>query len=99
MLAFCSLEHLVLAGIAVTGEVADIGDIHGSLYVIAVIYEKFFQYILHDVCAKISYMREMVNGRSAGIHADGIPLMRGEFFYLLGKGIVKLHRSFSFLQR
>ena len=69
----------------------DIGDVHGALYIIAVVAEKFLEYIRHDICAQIAYMREVIDCGAAGIHADGFSVMRDKFLYLLCKCIIELH--------
>ena len=48
---------------------ADIGDVHDTVDVVAFIAESaFFQDILHNITAQVSDVRKMINGRSAGVH-------------------------------
>ncbi len=72
VLALCALEHLVLAGVPVRGEVADVGYIHNALYVVAEEAEVLFQHVLHDIAPQISDMCKVVHRRAAGVHLHDI---------------------------
>ena len=58
----------------------DVGDVHNAVNVVARVSEILLKHVLHNVGAEISYVREMINGRSAGIHADLALLARNKFF-------------------
>ena len=73
---------------------AHVRDIHNALHVVADIAEELFKNVLHDVAAQIADMREVINGRSAGVHADLARLVRSEGLHLLCKGVVKIEFAY-----
>ena len=68
---------------------ADIGDVHDTVDVVAFIAECLFQDILHNITAQVSDVRKMINGRSAGVHCDFAVLMRNHGLDFFCERIVK----------
>ena len=91
MLALCALEHLVLARVRVARQVTDICYVHRARDVISRKAQVFFKHVLHHICAQISYMCIMINGRAAGIHFHLAAFVRHEFLNRFCKRIIKLH--------
>ena len=78
---------------------ADIGDIHDTVDVVAFIAECLFQDILHNITAQVSDVRKMINGRSAGVHFYTARCVCQEFSFFMGCRIIKIHKRsllFSF---
>ena len=75
MLALGALEHFVLAGVCVGGEVADVGDIHDAADVVAEVAQALFQHVLHDIAAQVADVGVMVDRRAAGVHFDDIGMV------------------------
>ena len=94
LLALCTLEHLVLACVGVAGQMTDVGDIHGARYLVTEVAKRSLERILHDIGAQISDMREMIDGRAAGIHLDLARGMRHELLAPMGQGIIEQHGNF-----
>ena len=80
MLTLCTLQHLVIACVAVACQMSYIGNVHYTLYIIADIAQVLFKHILHNVAAQISYVCKVVHGRSAGVHIYLALDIRHEFF-------------------
>ena len=83
-----ALEHLVLAGVSVGAEVANVSDVHHPVHIIAGPAQEFFQHVLHDVGAQVADVGEVVHRGSAGVHlhvAGGVGL---ELLLLVGGGII-----------
>ena len=80
MLTLCSLEHFILTLVCVGREVSHVGNVHNARYVIACVAKIFFKNVLHNIRAQISYMSEMIDRRSAGIHTYLAFLVRNKFF-------------------
>ena len=91
MLALCALEHLVLARIRVARQVTDVRYVHRARDVISRKAQVFFKHVLHHICAQISYMCIMINGRAACIHFHLAAFVRHEFLNRFCKRIIKLH--------
>ena len=70
MFALGALDHLILAGIRIRRKMADIRDVHDTLYIIACILQGLDQRILHDIGTDISDVSEVVNRRTTGVHGD-----------------------------
>ena len=78
---------------------ADIGDIHDTVDVVAFIAECLFQDILHNITAQVSDVRKMINGRSAGVHFYTARCVCQKFSFFMGCRIIKIHKRsllFSF---
>ena len=91
-----ALEHLVLAGVRVAGQVAHVGDVHHPVHVIAVVAQELLQHVLHDIGAQIADVGEVVHGGAAGVHlhvAGGVGL---KGLLLVGGGIIQKHGVLSF---
>ena len=91
MLALRALQHLVLAGIGVAGEMSHIGDVHDPLYIVAAVPQVFFQHILHDVGAQIADMGKVVHGGAAGIHLHDVRVVGHKFLFFVAQTVIKLH--------
>ena len=63
-----TLQHLILAGVGIAGQMSHIGNVHHPVHGVALIAEEFFQHILHDIAAQIADVRKMIHRRSAGVH-------------------------------
>ena len=79
-----ALEHLVLAGVGVGGQVAHVGDVHDPVHVIAVLAQELLQHVLHDIGAQVADVGEVVHRGAAGVHlhmaggcGSGTPLFFG----------------------
>ena len=70
VLTLCALEHLVIACVAVTGKMANIGDVHNSLNVQTCETEILFKNVLHNVASQVAYVRIVINCRAAGVHGN-----------------------------
>ena len=81
-------QHFVLAGIAVARQMAHVGNIHDSLYIISHKAEIFFQHILHDITAQIPDMRIVVHRGAACIHGHLTRLDRYKFLYFFAQCII-----------
>ena len=99
VLAFGPLEHLVLAGIRVAREVADVCDVHDAAHVEPAPAHVLFKYVLHDVAAQVAYMGKVVDGRTAGVHPDDAGLVWNEFVLAVSCAVIELHLSLSLFSR
>ena len=59
---------------------ADIGDIHDVLYLVAVIEQSAFEDIFKNVGAEITDVSVIVDGGAAGVEADFVFFDRLKFF-------------------
>ena len=91
-----ALEHFVLAGIGVGGQVAHIGDIHDTLYVIAQITQGFFQHILHNIGAEVADVGVVVYRRAAGVHFHLVRVVGYKQLFFVGQRIIQIHRGSPF---
>jgi hypothetical protein len=76
----CGLDHLVLARIVVAGKVADVGDVHHVLHLVAEVAQGPRDDIVEDVGAEVAYVRVVIDGRATAVEADGA---RGDRFECL----------------
>ena len=86
------LEHLVLAGVGVGGQVSHVGDVHDAGDVIARIAEQLLQHVLHDIAAQIADVSKVVHCGAAGVHGHLARLMGDKLLLGVGCGIVDFHR-------
>ena len=70
--------HLVLAGIGVRREMADIGDVHHVLDRIAIPFQHALEHVLEQEGAEVADVLVVVHRRTAGIQADRTRLQRLE---------------------
>ena len=63
-----ALEHLVLAGVGVGGQVSHVGDVHDAGDVIARVAEQLLQHVLHDIAAQVADVGKVVHCGAAGVH-------------------------------
>jgi hypothetical protein len=82
------LEHLVLAGVGVGGQMPHVGDVHDPVHVVAVVAQEFFQYVLHDVGPQIADVGEVVHRGPAGVHLHMAGGVGSKLFLLVGGAIV-----------
>ncbi len=85
------LEHLVLPGVRVRGQVPYVGNIHHPVHPVPLVLQGLFQHVLHDIGAQVTYMRPPVDRGPAGVHLHDARLIGGKIFLLHGKGIRQLH--------
>ena len=91
LFSLCTLEHLILARVAVAGQMSDVGDVHDAGYVISAVTEGFLQNVLHDVSTEVADMSKMINRRTAGVHFYLAGFVGNEFLDGFGKCVVKFH--------
>ena len=83
-----ALEHFVLAGVGVAGQVAHVGDVHDPVDVVALVAEEFLQHVLHDIGAEVADVGEVVHRGAAGVHLHMAGGVGGEFCLLMGGAVV-----------
>ena len=91
VLTLCALEHLILALVGVTGEMANVCDVHNAFYVIADIAQVLFEDVLHDIRAQIADMCVMIYRRAAGVHLYDVGMIGDEVLLFTACGVIKLH--------
>ncbi len=69
--------------------VVDVGDVHDVADVVSALAQKAIEKIDGDECAEIADVAVVVDGRSAGIHADAVAVERMEIFDLPGKSVIE----------
>ena len=82
-------EHLVLSGIAITGEMTNIRDVHNTLHIITNIAQMLFKDIFHNVTSQISNVCIMINCGAACVHGDFSFFIGHKFFYLFCQCVVQ----------
>ena len=95
VLTLCALEHLILAGVGIAGQVTHVGDVHNTLNRIANIAQSLFQHILHNVGAEVTDMGIVIDRGAAGIHLDQFGIIRNKQFLLMRKRVIQIHRNSS----
>ena len=68
VLTLCALQHLVLARVAVAGEMSDVGNVHYSRHVVTDVTEIFLKHVLHCIGTEVADVCKMINRGAAGIH-------------------------------
>ncbi len=96
--ALGTLNHLVFAGVTVTRQVADVGDVHHAVHVVTDIAEIFFQYVLHNVGTQIADVGKVIHRRAAGVHRDVLRVAGSEFLTVMRQGIIKQHKIPLFVE-
>ena len=91
-----ALEHLVLALVSIRGQVAHVRDVHDTVDAVAGIAQELFQHVLHDIAAEVADVGEMIHRGAAGIHFHMAGGVGGEFSFLMGSGVVKIHNIHPF---
>ena len=86
-----SFQHLVLTSVRIGGQVSHICDIHNPGDLVAVPPKELLQHILHQIAAQVPDVGEMVNGRSAGIHAHLTWDMGDKILLRVSGRIIQLH--------
>ena len=93
------LFHLVLARIAIVGQVSDIGDVDDVGEIVALPAQRPPQYVGEDIGAHIADMRIVVDRRPAGIDARLAGMDRNEFLQLAGQRVEQLERRVGHAKR
>ena len=88
MLTLRALEHLILAGIRVTCQMADVRDVHGAAHIVAYVAQELFKHVLADIAAQVADMSKVVDGRAAGIHIDAVAVDRHELIDRFGLRVI-----------
>ena len=85
-----ALDHLVLAGVGVGGQVAHVGDVHHPRHVVPGVAQQLLQGVLHDVAAQVADVGEVVHRGAAGVHGHSARLVGDELLLLVAGGIVEI---------
>jgi len=93
------LLHLVLARIAIVGQMADIGDIDDVGEIVALPAQRASQHIGEDIGAHIADMGVVVDRRPAGIDARFAGVDGSEFLQLAGERVEQLERRLGHAKR
>ena len=88
---FGALDHLILAGIRIGGQMTHIGNIHHPLHRVTQIAQALFQHILHNIGAQIADVRIVVYRGAAGVHLDQVGVIGYEQLLLMRQRIIKIH--------
>ena len=96
MLPVSALEHLILALVSIRGQVAHVRDVHDTVDAVAGIAQELFQHVLHDIAAEVANVGEVIHRGAAGIHFHMAGGVGGEFSFLMGSGVVKIHNIHPF---
>ena len=91
------LADLVLAVVAVSGEVTDIGDVHDVVNLITSMFKCPVEQILEDICSQVSDVGIIIDCRSAAVHGDLSWFDRDKFLNAPGHRIVQSHATESSL--
>ena len=83
-----ALEHLVLAGIGIGGQVPHVGDVHDPLDVVAQVTQVLLQHILHDVGAQVADVGVVIDRRAAGVHLYDVRVVGNEFLFFVAGGVI-----------
>ena len=76
---------------------ANVGDVHDPLDVVAQVPQGLFQHILHDIGAQVADVGIVVHRGAAGVHFHQIGVVGNEQLLFMGQGIVQIHVSFLHL--
>ena len=96
VLPVSALEHLILALVSIRGQVAHVRDVHDTVDAVAGIAQELFQHVLHDIAAEVADVGEVIHRGAAGIHFHMAGGVGGEFSFLMGSGVVKIHNIHPF---
>ena len=96
VLPVSALEHLILALVSIRGQVAHVRDVHDTVDAVAGIAQELFQHVLHDIAAEVADVGEVIHRGAAGIHFHMARCVGGEFGFLMGGGVVKIHNIHPF---
>ena len=69
--------------------VVHVGDVHDVADVVSALAQKAIEKIDGDKCAEIADVAVVIDGRSAGVHADAVAVEWMEFFDLPGKSVIE----------
>ena len=96
VLPVSALEHFILAFVSVRGQMAHVRDVHDTVDAVAGIAQELFQHVLHDIAAEVADVGEVIHRGAAGIHFHMAGGVGGEFSFLMGSGVVKIHNIHPF---
>ena len=96
VLPVSALEHFILAFVSVRGQMAHVRDVHDTVDAVAGIAQELFQHVLHDIAAEVADVGEVIHRGAAGIHFHMAGGVGGEFSFLMGGGVVKIHNIHPF---
>jgi hypothetical protein len=68
---------------------AHVGNVHHALDLITAVSQITVQNILHNISTEISDVREVIYGRTAGVHTDLSLYVRDEGLSFMGGGIIQ----------
>ena len=94
ILALGALDHLVFAGIGVTGQMPHVRDVHHALDIVAQIPQALFQHILHDIGAQVADMGIVIHGGATGVHLHKIRIIGDKQFLFVGSRVIQIHIEF-----
>ena len=83
-------RQIFRSGIA-DGLVVHIGEVHNLRDFGAVVFERAFEDVLKQISAEIADVREIVDGRSAGVHADIGAVDRFELLNASAESVEEFH--------
>ena len=75
---------------------ADVGDIHNTLYIITQIAQGFFQHILHNIRPEVADVGVVVHRRATGVHFHLVRVIGYKQFFFVGQRIIQIHRGSPF---
>ena len=90
-----SLLHFIFAVVRVGKKMTYVRNVHYALYFIALVPKRSSKQVHKNVGAKITYVRIVVNGRSAGIHPYAFTVHRRKIFFFPRQSVVKFHNIFT----
>ena len=99
MLPLGALQHFILAGVRVGGQVAHIGDVHDPFYIVPNITQILIQHILHNIGAQIANVGEMIHCGAAGIHLYDVGVVGYKQLLLMAERIIQIHIESTFLPK
>ena len=75
---------------------AYVRDVHDAVDTVPGIAQELFQHVLHDIAAEVADVGEVIHRGAAGIHFHMARCVGGEFGFLMGGGVVKIHNIHPF---
>ena len=83
-----TLEHFVLAGIRIAGQMTYVRDVHNPLHFVADVPQVLFQHVFHDVGTQVADVGEVVYSGAAGVHTHLAWFVGDKFVSGMGKAVV-----------
>ena len=75
---------------------AHVGDVHDPVDAVSGVAQVFLQHILHDIAAEVADVGKVIHRGAAGVHLHVAGGVGGEFSFLMGSGVVKIHNIHPF---